>query len=89
MSRFLRNPIAEILWFCLVSVLALAQFPEPLPKLNYTMIPDFFQLPPGEHFIEPAGVAVMDDGRLLLADTNNHRVLVYDVRERSYRTWAE
>lgn len=37
---------------------------------------------------EPAGIAVTDDGRVLLADTNNHRILVYDERERSYRTWS-
>jgi sugar lactone lactonase YvrE len=42
-------------------------------------------LPPGE----PAGVAVMADGRVLLADSNNHRILVYDARERSTRTWSE
>jgi DNA-binding beta-propeller fold protein YncE len=41
-------------------------------------------LPPSE----PAGIAVTDDGRILLADTNNHRVLVYDAGERSYRTWS-
>lgn len=37
---------------------------------------------------EPAGVAVAADGRILLVDTNNHRVLVYDESERSYRSWA-
>jgi len=36
---------------------------------------------------EPAGVAVMGDGRILLSDTNNHRILVMDPTERSYATW--
>jgi hypothetical protein len=31
---------------------------EPIPKLNYEAVPDFFQLPTGEHFVEVAGVAV-------------------------------
>ena len=37
---------------------------------------------------EPAGVAVAADGRILLVDTNNHRILVYDENERSYGGWA-
>jgi thiol-disulfide isomerase/thioredoxin len=36
---------------------------------------------------EPAGVAVAGPGRLLLADTNNHRILTMNTRSRSYRTW--
>jgi thiol-disulfide isomerase/thioredoxin/sugar lactone lactonase YvrE len=36
---------------------------------------------------EPAGVAVAGLQRLLVADTNNHRVLEYDLVGRSYRTW--
>ena len=71
MNRCLRNPIAEILWFCIVSVLALAQFQEPLPKLNYLIIPDFFQLPPEEHFIEPAGVAVNSKGHIYVFHRGN------------------
>lgn len=42
---------------------------------------------------EPAGVWAEGDpasgtGRVLVADTNNHRILAYDPAERSYRTWA-
>jgi thiol-disulfide isomerase/thioredoxin len=37
---------------------------------------------------EPAGVA-SDGGRVLLVDTNNHRVLAYDLAKRTYRTWAD
>jgi sugar lactone lactonase YvrE len=36
---------------------------------------------------EPAGVAVAPDGRLLLSDTNNHRILELDPAGKSYRTW--
>jgi thiol-disulfide isomerase/thioredoxin len=41
-------------------------------------------LPPGE----PAGIAADGPGRLLLADTNNHRILEYRIRARRYRTWS-
>ena len=39
---------------------------------------------------EPAGLAVADAGadRLLVADTNNHRILEYRLATRSYRTWV-
>lgn len=42
---------------------------------------------------EPAGVWVdtgtrRRPGRVLLSDTNNHRILVYDRTRRTYRTWA-
>lgn len=42
---------------------------------------------------EPAGLWVDGDaaagtGRVLVADTNNHRILAYDLADRSYRTWA-
>ncbi|MBN35711.1 MAG: hypothetical protein CMM46_13255 [Rhodospirillaceae bacterium] len=36
---------------------------------------------------EPAGVVVRTDGRLLLSDTNNHRILLLDPNERTYITW--
>jgi DNA-binding beta-propeller fold protein YncE len=37
---------------------------------------------------EPAGVTADGDERILLVDTNNHRVLAYDLAKRTYRTWA-
>lgn len=37
---------------------------------------------------EPAGITVRDDKSLLLVDTNNHRVLIYDLEAKTYRTWA-
>ncbi len=36
---------------------------------------------------EPAGIAVAGEGRLLLADTNNHRILELNPAGASYRTW--
>lgn len=38
---------------------------------------------------EPAGITIDEAGRrLLVADTNNHRLLTFDLEARSYRTWA-
>jgi thiol-disulfide isomerase/thioredoxin len=37
---------------------------------------------------EPAGIALAGD-RLLLADSNSHRILAYDLPGRTVRTWAE
>ena len=38
---------------------------------------------------EPAGVAADGPQRLLVVDTNNHRILAYDLAAAKYRTWAE
>jgi hypothetical protein len=45
-----------------VAFLGVAMFDQalgepPIPKLNYEVVPDFFQLPAGENFVEVAGVA--------------------------------
>ena len=89
MNRCLRNPIAEILWFCIVSVLALAQLQEPLPKLNYLNIPDFFQLPPEEHFIEPAGVAVNSKGHIYVFHRGKHPLMEFDSSGKFIRSIAD
>ncbi|PYJ48728.1 MAG: hypothetical protein DME87_11395 [Verrucomicrobia bacterium] len=34
------------------------------PRLNYEAVPDFFQLPSGEHFVEVAGIAVDSKGHV-------------------------
>jgi sugar lactone lactonase YvrE len=38
---------------------------------------------------EPAGIAADGPNRLLVVDTNNHRVVEYDFAARSSRSWAE
>jgi len=35
---------------------------EVIPRLNYEAVPDFFQLPAGENFVEVAGIAVNSKG---------------------------
>jgi sugar lactone lactonase YvrE/peroxiredoxin len=37
----------------------------------------------------PAGVCFLDAKALLVADTNNHRILRFDLASRSYSTWFE
>lgn len=37
---------------------------------------------------EPAGLAVARGNRLLVSDTNNHRIVEVDLRTRRHRTWA-
>ncbi len=36
---------------------------------------------------EPAAVTADGDDRLLVSDTNNHRILDFDLARRSYKTW--
>src|SRR5262245_64146587 len=35
-----------------------------IPKLNYEAVPNFFQLPVGQNFVEPCGVAVNSKGHI-------------------------
>jgi hypothetical protein len=37
---------------------------------------------------EPAGLACAGDRRLLVVDTNNHRVVEYDLEARTSITWS-
>ena len=64
-----RRPVLfSSLLLLLVAMPALsAHSEEPIPKLNYEPVPDFFQLPAGEHFIEPAGVAVNSKGHVCVS----------------------
>jgi hypothetical protein len=37
---------------------------------------------------EPAGVTAGGPARLLMVDTNNHRVVEYRLKHKTYGTWA-
>src|SRR3989441_9707669 len=89
MRRLILHSFSEILWFCIVSGLAFAQFQEPLPKLNYDMIPDFVQLPPGEHLIEPAGVAVNSKGHIYIFHRGKHPLMEFDSSGKFVRSIAD
>src|SRR5215468_252721 len=89
MRRSILHPSAQILWFCILSVLAFAQLQEPSPKLNYDMILDFFQLPPGEHLIEPAGVAVNSKGHIYVFHRGKHPLMEFDSSGKFIRNIAD
>ncbi len=42
------------------------------------MIADFFQLPPGEHLVEPAGVAVNSKGHIYVFHRGKHPLMEFD-----------
>ena len=89
MSRRILHLVAEILWFCILSGLAFAQLQQPLPKLNYDMTADFFQLPPGEHLIEPAGVAVNSKGHIYVFHRGKHPLMEFDSSGKFLRSIAD
>ncbi|PYV67987.1 MAG: hypothetical protein DMG96_37705, partial [Acidobacteria bacterium] len=89
MSRRILHLVAEILWFCILSGLAFAQLQQPLSKLNYDMTADFFQLPPGEHLVEPAGVAVNSKGHIYVFHRGKHPLMEFDSSGKFLRSIAD
>ena len=62
---------------------------EPIPKLNYEAVPDFFKLPPGEHFVEVAGVAVNPKGHIYVFHRGKHPLMEFDGNGKYLRSIAE
>src|SRR5438093_12087663 len=62
---------------------------EPIPKLNYKPVPDFFQLPPGEHFVEVAGVAVNSKGHIYVFHRGKHPLMEFDANGKYLRSIAD
>jgi hypothetical protein len=62
---------------------------EQIPKLNYEAIPDFFQLPAGEHFVEVAGVAVNSKGHIYVFHRGKHPLMEFDVNGKFLRSIAD
>src|SRR5438876_8443608 len=89
MRRRIPHWFAEVLWFSLLSGFTFAQLQEPLPRLNYAMMPDFFQLPPGEHLIEPAGVAVNSKGHIYVFHRGKHPLMEFDSSGKFLRSIAD
>src|SRR5215468_7587666 len=66
-----------------------ARAEEPIPKLNYEAVPDFFQLPAGEHFVEVAGVAVNSKGHVYVFHRGKHPLMEFDANGKFLRSIAD
>ena len=62
---------------------------EPIPKLNYEAVSDFFQLPAGEHFVEVAGVAVDSKGHIYVFHRGKHPLMEFDANGKYLRSIAD
>jgi DNA-binding beta-propeller fold protein YncE len=62
---------------------------EPIPKLNYEAVPDFFQLPVGEHLVEVAGVAVNSKGHIYVFHRGKHPLMEFDANGKYLRSIAD
>jgi DNA-binding beta-propeller fold protein YncE len=65
------------------------QAEEQVPKLNYEPMPDFFQLPTGEHFVEVAGVAVNSKGHVYVFHRGKHPLMEFDANGKYLRSIAD
>jgi DNA-binding beta-propeller fold protein YncE len=62
---------------------------DQIPKLNYEAVPDFFQLPAGEHFVEVAGVAVNSKGHIYVFHRGKHPLMEFDAFGKYLRSIAD
>jgi DNA-binding beta-propeller fold protein YncE len=60
-----------------------------IPKLNYEGVPDFFQLPAGENFVEVAGVAVNSKGHIYVFHRGKHPLMEFDSSGKFIRSIAD
>jgi DNA-binding beta-propeller fold protein YncE len=88
MTRGILHLIPAILWFCSLNQ-ASGQISEPIPKLNYQAVSDFFQLPPPEHLVEPAGVAVNSKGHIYIFHRGKHPLMEFDSSGKFLRSLAD
>src|SRR5215471_6271008 len=89
MTRHVLHLAAQVLWFCILPVSIFAQLPEPLPKLKYEAVANFFQLPSGEHFVEPAGVAVNSKGHIYVFHRGKHPLMEFDASGKFIRSISD
>ena len=62
---------------------------EAIPRLNYEAVPDFFQLPAGENFVEVAGVAVNSKGHVYVFHRGKHPLVEFDASGKFIRSIAD
>ncbi len=51
---------------------------ETIPRLKYEAVPDFFQLPAGENFVEVAAVAINSKGHVYVFHRGKHPLMEFD-----------
>jgi len=104
MTKTLEDPCAQLSlmaaqlqWLRLAILTALftaaSVFPcrseEAIPKLDYEAVPNFFQLPAGEHFVEVAGVAVNSKGHIYVFHRGKHPLMEFDASGKFVRSIAD
>lgn len=62
---------------------------DAFPKLNYEAVPNFFQLPAGENFVEVAGVAVNSKGHIYVFHRGRHPLIEFDASGKFIRSVAD
>ena len=60
-----------------------------IPKLSYEAVPNFFQLPPGENFVECCGVAVNSKGHIYVFHRGKHPLMEFDSSGKYIRSIAD
>jgi DNA-binding beta-propeller fold protein YncE len=85
--QWLRPAILAAL-FTAASVFA-CRSEEAISKLNYEAVPNFFQLPAGEHFVEVAGVAVNSKGHIYVFHRGKHPLMEFDASGKFLRSIAD
>jgi DNA-binding beta-propeller fold protein YncE len=89
--RKLLHLIVLIFALCVASHSTFAQGRlEPgIPTLNYEAVPNFFQLPPGENFVECCGVAVNSKGHIYVFHRGKHPLMEFDPSGKYIRSIAD
>jgi len=62
---------------------------ETIPRLKYEAVPDFFQLPAGENFVEVAAVAINSKGHLYAFHRGKHPLMEFDASGKFIRSIAD
>src|SRR5262249_5104199 len=90
MTTQIRRYLLRILILFFAAVLIFhARAEEPIPKLSYEAVPDFFQLPADQHFVEVAGVAVNTKGHIYVFHRGKHPLMTIEANAKILRSIAE
>src|SRR5262249_17082293 len=90
MSTQIRRYLLRFLFLFFAAVLIFhARAEESIPKLSYEAVPDFFQLPADQHFVEVAGVAVNTKGHIYVFHRGKHPLMEFDANGKFLRSIAD